>query len=395
MRILLVHNRYQQPGGEDVVFEAETALLRAHGHEVVQYVEDNAEIPSLNLARVAVGTIWSRRAVRRLQGRLAELRPHLAHFHNTFPLISPAAYVACRRAGVPVVQTLHNYRLICPNGLLFRDGHRCEDCVTRRVAWPGVLHACYRASRAQTATVAAMLALHHVRDTWNDDVDVYVALTDFARQKLIEGGLPADKIRIKPNFVEPDPGPGPRERDGVLFVGRLSEEKGVRTLLRAWAAVGAGVPLRIAGAGPLEPLVRESANNSSSIHYLGPLTRTNVFEHMHAAHALVFPSEWYEALPVTLLEAFACGLPVIAADHGAAAEIVTHGETGLLFRPGDPDALAQQISWSVRHRDAFARMGITARKLFESRYTAQATYERLLDIYRVALGRSHAPSHSE
>jgi hypothetical protein len=196
MRQLLVHNRYQQPGGEDAVFEAEAALLQRHGHDVEQWVEDNREIPTTPTARLAAHTVWSSPAVRRLEAILHRTRPEVVHFHNTFPLISPAAYVTCRRQGVPVVQTLHNYRLICPNAMLFRDGHPCEECVGRVVPWPGVVHACYRGSRAQTAVAAAMLATHRVRGTWTRDVDVYVALTQFARGKFLRGGLPETRIVV-------------------------------------------------------------------------------------------------------------------------------------------------------------------------------------------------------
>jgi glycosyltransferase involved in cell wall biosynthesis len=389
VRVLLVHNRYKRPGGEDVVFEAEAALLRAHGHQVSEYVEDNSEIGYLNRPRVAVDTIWSRRAGRRLRSLLAEHTPDLVHFHNTFPLVSPAAYVTCRRAGVPVVQTLHNYRLICPNALLFRDGHPCEDCVTRvAAAWPGILHACYRSSRPQTAVVAAMLTVHRVRRTWSRDVTIYIALTNFAREKFIAGGLPAAKLLVKPNFVAPDPGMAPAQKGCFLFVGRLTEEKGIRTLLRTWTRGNVRVPLRIVGAGPLEGLVREAADGSEFISYLGPLERAAVFQHMRSAHALVFPSEWYEALPVTILEAFACGLPVIAADRGAAGEIVRHGHTGLHFSPGDDHALEAQLSWAGRNPDALRSMGLAARQEYEAKYTAESNYSRLLEIYRLAIQKA-------
>lgn len=386
MRILAVHNRYQRPGGEDVVFEAETALLRAHGHQVMQYVEDNSEIGYLNRPRVAVETIWSRRAGRRLRRLLAEHTPDLVHFHNTFPLISPAAYVTCRRAGVPVVQTLHNYRLICPNALLFRDGHPCEDCVPRAAAaWPGILHACYRNSRPQTAVVSAMLAVHRLRHTWRQDVAVYIALTEFARDKFIVGGLPPAKLVVKPNFVAPDPGMLPAEKSYFLFVGRLSEEKGIRTLLRTWARGNVRMPLRIAGAGPLEGAVREAADGSELISYLGPIERAAVFQQMRSAHALIFPSEWYEALPVTILEAFACGLPVIAANRGAAGEIVRDRHTGLLFSPGDDHALEDRLAWAERNPEALRSLGVAARQEYEAKYTAESNYGRLLQIYRIAL----------
>jgi glycosyltransferase involved in cell wall biosynthesis len=384
MRILLVHNHYRRPGGEDVVFQSEAALLRSHHHDVEELVATNDDIDSLGRLQVAIGTIWSRRSGARLREILARHRPEIVHFHNTFPLISPAAYSTARQSGAAVVQTLHNYRLICPNGLLFRDGHLCEECVGRSVAWPGVLHACYRHSRPQTGVVTAMLAVHRARGTWVRDVDAYIALTEFARRKFIQGGLPESKLAVKPNFVDPDPGESPGRGGHFLFVGRLSEEKGVRTLLRAWSALGSNSELRIAGAGPLEAEVRRAAAGSTSIRYLGHLARPAVLEQLRAARALIFPSEWFEGMPVVILEAFACGRPVIATRHGGPAEIIADGVTGLLFTPESPDELAQRTDWAIRHEEAMAVMGKQARQEHELRYTPEVNYRLLMDIYQRA-----------
>jgi glycosyltransferase involved in cell wall biosynthesis len=385
VRILLVHNRYQRPGGEDVVFESETTLLRAHSHDVETLIASNDDIDRIGRLRVALGTVWSRRSAAQLRQVIARHAPEVVHFHNTFPLISPAAYPAARAAGAAVVQTLHNYRLVCPNGLLFRDGHPCEECVGRVVPWPGVEHACYRGSRPQTAAVAAMLGAHRMRRTWTRDVDTYITLTEFARLKFIEGGLPASKLVVKPNFVHPDPGAGAAQGGYFLFVGRLSEEKGVQTLLRAWAGLAGGPELRIAGAGPLESEVRRAAAASAAIRYLGQLPRERVLEQLGAARALVFPSEWYEGLPVAILEAFACGRPVIATGHGALAEIVTEGVTGVLFARGAHEELAERVIWTVRNEQLVEEMGRQARAEYERRYTAKANYPLLMDIYRRAL----------
>jgi glycosyltransferase involved in cell wall biosynthesis len=386
VRILLAHNRYQRPGGEDIVFEAEARLLRDHGHEVDEWVEDNAEIERMPRARLAAGTIWSAAAGRRLREIIGRSRPQVVHFHNTFPLISPSAYATCRDAGVPVVQTLHNYRLICPNGLLLRDARPCEDCVGRRVAWPGVVHACYRHSRPQTAVVTAMLAAHRWRGTWVRDVDLYIALTRFARDKFVEGGLPPAKIVVKPNFVPADPGVSVAEGKYFLYAGRLSEEKGIRTLLNAWGSLASEAELRIAGGGPLETLVRHAAERSRSIRYLGQLSQADLTGQLRSALALVFPSEWYEGMPMVILEAFACGRPVIAAQHGAPEEIVAEGETGVFFTPGDSADLAARLEWASRHVQALAAMGANARREYESRYTADANYPLLMDIYHRASG---------
>ena len=251
----MLHNHYQQPGGEDQVFEVEGALLEAHGHRVLRYTQHNDSVADMTRAELAKATVWNTVAYRELRTLIREEQPQVAHFHNTFPLISPAAYHAARAERVPVVQTLHNYRLICPSALFFREGRVCEDCSGKAVPWPGVAHACYRGSRSSSAAVAAMLTAHRVLGTWSRAVDAYIGLTEFARQRFVRGGLPAEKIVVKPNFVHPDPGAGGGDGEYVLFVGRLSEEKGVDTLLKAWKRPRVRVPLKIVGDGPLVPEV--------------------------------------------------------------------------------------------------------------------------------------------
>ncbi|MBC7251929.1 MAG: glycosyltransferase family 4 protein [Anaerolineae bacterium] len=388
MRILLAHNHYLQPGGEDVVFEVEKALLERMGHEVIPFVENNARLNGMNPLKAATNTVWSRESKERLARLIQEAKPDVAHFHNTFLMISPAAYYACREAGVPVVQTLHNYRLICPGALLMRDGRVCEDCVGKAVPWPGVVHGCWRGSRLQTSVVTAMLAVHRLMRTWTEKVDMYIALTEFARRKFIEGGLPAEKIVVKPNFVNPDPGEGQHQGDYALFVGRLSPEKGVRTPLRAWRRLK-DVPLRIMGDGPLMEEIQAFVRREElkGVEVLGRRPREEVLRLMQEARVLVFPSEWYEGFPMTMAEAFACGLSVIASRLGAMAEIVEDGRTGLLFKPGDPEDLAEKVKWAWRHPKEMAEMGREARREYETKYTAERNYEMLMQIYQRALGR--------
>ena len=249
--VLVVHNRYQERGGEDSVFEAEAALLEAHGHHVERLVFDNRELSSpLSLRRslqLGVETVWSRSARRRLRDALATFGPDVAYFHNTFPQISPAAYAVGREAGAAVVQTLHNYRLICPAALLYREGRVCEDCVGQPVPIAALRHACYRGSRSQTGAAVAMLMAHRLRGTWRRDVDRYIAPSAFLKHKLVEGGLPAERIVVKPNFVAPDPGSKPGQGDYALFVGRLTETKGIACLLNAYALDKSLPPLQIGG----------------------------------------------------------------------------------------------------------------------------------------------------
>jgi glycosyltransferase involved in cell wall biosynthesis len=316
----------------------------------------------------------------------------VAHFHNTFPLVSPAGYYAAKAEGVPVVQTLHNYRLLCPNALFFRDGRVCEDCMSKVIPWPGVVHKCYRGSRAASGLVTAMLTTHRVLRTWTEMVDAYVALTEFARRKFVEGGLPAEKMVVKPNFVYPDPGPGEGRGGYALFVGRLSPEKGVGTLLAAWERLDRPVPLKVVGDGPLREQVVEAPDRRPCVEYLGYRPAEEVHGLMKEASMLVCPSEWYETFGRVAAEAFATATPVIAADIGAIAELVEHGHTGLRFRPGDPEDLAAQVGWFLSHPEEHARMRREARAEFEAKYTAERNHQMMMEIYESALEREEAPA---
>jgi len=385
VRILLIHNFYQQPGGEDTEFAAEKTLLRQKGHEVVEFVRHNVEIHEIGRLKAAVDAVWSRDARRALRQILREVRPDVVHFHNTFLRISPAAYYVCWEEGIPVVQTLQNYRLLCPGATFLRDGQVCQDCMGKVIPWPGVLHGCWRGSAAQTSVVAAMLTFHRLLGTWQKQVDVYVVLTEFARQKFIEGGLPPEKIAIKPNFIYPDPGSGDGSGNYGLFVGRISQEKGVHTLIRAWQKVK-GTPLKIVGDGPLMEEVRGA--NLEDIEILGWRSHDEVLALMKEARFLVFPSEWYEGFPLTIAEAFACGLPVIASRLGAMAEIVEGGRTGMLFEPGNAEDLAEKVTWAWTHPKEVQAMGQEARLEYEKKYSAEQNYRRLVEIYRTAIDRA-------
>ncbi len=387
MRILVAHNTYQQPGGEDAVFAAETALLRRYGHEVVEYTEDNRRINEMSRLAVAAQAIWSGSSRQRLFVLLRDVRPNVAQFHNTFLLISPSVYSACREVRVPVVQTLHNYRLLCPRATFFWDGDVCEDCLSKTSPWPGVLRACYRGSRSQTAVVAMMLTFHRWLKTWQKQVDLYIALTEFARQKFIEGGLPAEKIVVKPNFVNHDPGVSEVDGRYALFVGRLSPEKGVRTLLEAWKKLK-GVPLKVVGDGPLMAEVRMQAGQLPDVEVLGRCYHQEVVDLLKEAKFLVFSSEWYEGFPMVIAEAFACGLPVIASRLGAMAEIIEDGKTGLFFTPGDSENLAEKVGWLWSRPNEIKRMGKEERKEYERKYTAEKNYGVLMEIYQKAISSS-------
>jgi glycosyltransferase involved in cell wall biosynthesis len=345
---------------------------------------------------LASRSIWSGVSFRELRRLFQIHRPQIAHFHNTFPLISPAGYYAAREENIPVVQTLHNFRLLCPNALLFRDGSVCEDCVPKTIPWPGIVHKCYRNSLATTGAVAAVLGAHRAMGTWRRAVDVYIALTDFARRKLVEGGLPADKIAIKPNFVDPDPGLGSGSGGYGLFVGRLSAEKGIDTLIEAWRNLSGHVPLKIAGDGPMAGVVQAAAATVPAFQWLGRLPSESIFPLMGEAAFLVLPSQCYETFGRVIIEAYAKGTPVLCSKLGAMAELVDDGHTGLHFEPGDPVDLAEKVRRLLANPLELMRMRRAARWKFTQKFNIEANYKALMAIYEQAQkSRQRAPAVTE
>ncbi|MDJ0737520.1 MAG: glycosyltransferase [Nostocaceae cyanobacterium] len=381
MRILSIHNNYLIRGGEDESRESEERLLREMGHQVDVYQENNDRVAAIGAVGMATRTVWSTEAYQIVTQKLQDSKCDLIHVQNFFPLISPSVYYAAKSQGVPVVQTLRNYRLLCPNGLFFRDGHVCEDCMGKFVPYPGVVHGCYRESRVASGAVATMLTVHHTMGTWKQMVDVYIALTEFARQKFIQGGLPADKIVVKPNFVHPDPGVGEGSGGYALYVGRLSVEKGLDTLLAAWEQLDTNMPLKIVGDGPLASQVAATTQRLANVEWLGRQPMPQVHALMGEAKLLIFPSKWYETFGRVAVEAFAKGTPVIAANIGAIAELVDHGRTGLHFHPGDPADLAAKVEWALEHPQELSEMRHVVRAEYEGKYTAKENYHRLMEIY--------------
>ncbi len=384
MNILMLHNSYQFRGGEDESYESEVRMLRDEGHFVETIHIDNSQITSKSRIHVAIQSLWSGQSYDLVDRKLQEGQFDVLHVQNFFPLLSPSVYYAARKHGVAVVQTLRNYRLLCPNVFLFRNGHVCEDCLTKVFKYPGVLHGCYRDSRMATAAVAAMTAFHTVGGTWLNAVNFYIALTDFARDKFIEAGFPPGKLMVKSNFVYPDPGCGDGRGGYALFVGRLSPEKGLQTLLAAWKLLNKDWKLKIVGEGPLAPIVEGFCRDNPDVEWLGPRSRAEVGKLMGAAQVLVFPSEWYETFGRVAIESFAAGTPVIASRLGAMAEVGEEMRTGLLFKPGDPDDLAEKLRWILEHPKQVEAMRHEARLLYESRYTMNKNCQLLIQAYECA-----------
>lgn len=384
MRILSAHSIYKIPGGEDESRRAEESLLKRMGHDVNRYEQSNHRIETLHPLNAATRTIWSIETYQTVMRTLTEQAYDLVHVQNFFPMISPSIYYAARARKVPVVQTLRNYRLLCPNALFLREGRVCEDCMGKPIPLPGLIHACYRDNYLASGVVTAMLTVHRALRTWSRMVNVYITSTEFARQKFIEGGLPADKIVVKPNFVHPDPGKANIKEEFAVFVGRLSVEKGVDTLVSAWEQLGKSIPLKIIGEGPLEDMVIAASKQTPEIEWLGWKPLPDVYDLMGRAKFLIFPSKWYETFGRVAVEAFAKGTPVIASNLGAIAEVVEHERTGLHFRAGDSEDLARQVEWALVHPTEIAKMGQEARIQFEEKYSPQRNYHKLMEIYELA-----------
>jgi glycosyltransferase involved in cell wall biosynthesis len=389
VNILIIHNSYQQPGGEDVVVAQETRLLERHGHRVSIYKRSNDELDELSFGQRLglIGRIVSASdSTFAVRGLLRDLKPDIVHVHNTFAMVSPSVYEVCQEENVPVVQTLHNYRLLCPAATFYRDAGPCEECMTHSLL-RSVRHGCYRESRMMSGAIALMLKTHRLRQTWNRQIHAYIAISSFVKDKFIQAGFPASKIFVKPNFVDPDPGERSCSGDYALFLGRLSPEKGLSTLFEAWERLPSKVPLVIAGDGPMrQRLEAEVAGKGLHwVHFAGQLRHAEKYDAIKKAAFLVVPSVWYEPFGLVVAEAFACGTPVLGAFVGSIQEMLDDQVTGLYFAPGDPDALAKKVAWAWEHLPELAAMGEAARRVYKNRYTANANYQLLMNIYASAI----------
>lgn len=391
LRVLVVHNRYRsaQPSGEDSVVDAETALLREAGHRVGTFERHSDDIASMSLPRKAAVPLrvpWNPAARDDLAERLRADRPDVVHVHNTFPLLSPSVLDACAGAEVPVVATLHNYLQVCPSGTLHRNGGACVECVGR-FPLPSVRHGCYRGSSLATLPLTVNLLAN--RQRWWSVVSRFFCISGAQRDTLVASGMPDERLSVKYNFV-PDPGV---YRGGcgdyLLYLGRLTEEKGVRLLMTAWDRFGArggpGVPLVLAGAGPLHDEVAGWAAGRTDVRFLGRQEKAVCRDLIAQAAAVVVPSTWMETFGLVVVEAMAAKVPSVVAGHGALAELVDDGVTGLIHRPGDPAALARSLRRIVERSDRNREMGLAARERYEREFTPAVGLANLLVGYRSAM----------
>lgn len=380
-RVLIVHNAYRNLGGEDSVVSSEIDLLSKNAIEVIKYRRSNDELKNMSSMQILSESLYCYRTVRDISDLVKATRPDIIHAHNTFPLISPSLYWVASSNKIPIVQTLHNFRVLCPQAMFLRNGKVCEDCLGK-LPWRGAVRGCYRDSMAQSSVLVGMLSLHRALGTYSEKVTRYIALNAFCRTKFIEGGLPAERISIKSNFVDVPSMPSGC-RLGGLFVGRLSYEKGIKTLADSIKFL-TNPKIRIVGTGAEESVIAKDPH----FDWVGSLSQEQVFSEMRQASWLVMPSIWYENFPRTLVEAFACELPVIASRLGAMAELIDDGVTGLLFNPGDPKDLAEKIQWAEDNPEEMRRMGENARAEYEAKYTADINYKQLIAIYEQAIEES-------
>ena len=403
MHVLVLHNRYRLNGGEDAVVRSEIELLRSRSVKVTEFtVTNEAEAGNWSSSlRLGAAAIWSQASYRQVKELCADVRPDIAHAHNFWMRLSPSIHYACRKAGVATVQTLHNFRLLCVRADFLRDGRVCQDCLGH-TPWRGVVHRCYRDSASASAAVAGMISAHRLAGTWRTHVDAFIALSEHSKSKFVEGGIPKQKLFVRPNFLEDTAAPAtlPSGSNVVLFVGRLSEEKGVELLLRAWREVrkaSRGI-LRIVGDGPLRAQLERQAQNSgfaaSEVQFAGTLAYAEVVREIGNARALALPSLCFENCPRTLLEAFCSGRPAVVPNRGSLDELVHHDETGLKFDAGDEASLAQALLKVLSPSAAVDAWGSSARLEYLSRYTPNAGFERLMQIYQFALTQRCERAHA-
>jgi glycosyltransferase involved in cell wall biosynthesis len=387
MRILLAHNRYQQPGGEDVVFEQESNLLSEAGHEVDQFIVSNDRIGgTLSKIETALNVLENRRAVEELADKIASFKPEVVHFHNFFPRMTPAAVRLVVERNIPALQTLHNFRHVCANGMFLRQGSICQLCLNHPIRLPAMIHRCYRHSAM--ATFAVTRVGHRFRQLFDSSPShlTLIALTSFARDQMVADGYSPSRIFVKPNSV-PDHGVGAQTRDRrVLFAGRVSVEKGVDFLIELARSIDA--TFEIVGDGPESQRLR--ANAPGNVVFRGRLEHEEVLERIKNAAVVVVPSRWFEGFPMTVLEAFSAGTPVIASRIGSLAEVVEDGVSGLTREVDDHDAWKAAIQLLLDDRTMAATLGQGARLAFENKYTNQQNLVRLMDLYSYAIDRAHA-----
>lgn len=379
-KILIVHNYYQIPGGEDTVVANEKKMLENHGHEVVLYTRNNAELKTMSKIQklfLPVTTIFNPKTYKDIKKIIKTEHIDIVHVHNTLNLISPAVYYAARAMKVPVVQTIHNFRLLCPGATFYRDGHICEDCVEHGLKC-AVKHRCYRGSKIQTLACVISTSFHRMTGIYGKIN--YICLTEFNKEKLLQlKQIKPERVFVKPNFVESknEYVPEKDRKNQFVFAGRLDKLKGVDLLFEAWKIMGADAPkLIVCGTGPMEEwcktFIRE---NSVNIEMRGFVPNNETLEIIANSKALVLPTQWYEGFPMSIVEAFSVGTPVVCSDLGNAGSIVEEKMTGYKFMT---DA-ADEIVHAVKKCHGLCSQ---TKKVYKEKYSVENNYEMMINIYK-------------
>lgn len=390
MKIMICHNYYKNRGGEGQTVLNEKELLESKGHKVILFTRDNKEIDRYNFfqkLKLFFNSIFSFSVYRKIKKTVEQEKPDIAHIHNTVPLISPSIYYALKNMKAPIVQTVHNYRFLCPNGLfLTNEGKICEKCGNGNFL-NAVVRKCYRNSYLQTIVMAVTLYLHRQFKTFRKKIDIFISPSNFLKDKLIAGGIPEEKNIVEPHFVKcGEIRPSDIFKNYAIYLGRLSREKGLFALLKTWKGIS-GIALKVIGDGPIQNELRDFCIREKilNVDFLGFISGRERFEILRKAIFMVVPSECYETMSYAILESFACGVPVIASRIGALSEIIKDGKNGLLFDSSDPDDLAEKINYMCENPDKVIEMGKYARKCAEEKYSPQKHYKRLIEIYEKAI----------
>lgn len=402
MKIVIVHNQYKSRGGEETVFDLEYALLKENGNEIYPFLDDNKTLEMKGLfAKFALGlnTIWSLKAYRTFYHFLKKYKPDIIHVHNTFPKLSPSIYWAANKLQIPVVQTLHNYRFTCANGLLLRDQKPCEACVGKKVPLPALKYNCYRNSKSATAAIVGMQVVNRMIGTYKNKVNIYITLTEFFKTLMVRSGLPEEKIMVKPHFI-PDPyelldsqktlndmtSKGKSSKQ-IVFVGRLAYEKGLDLLLDAWSRLAThDYNLVIIGQGPERAKLENQYKQFPNIIWRGFLERKEVLEEVYKSKFTVISSRTYETFSLVLIEAFALGVPAIVPNHAGFPEVRSSTETGILYSPGNVEDLHSALSQAIHIEDeTWHTWSQQARQIYVQKYSPEVNYEHLLNIYEHAI----------
>jgi glycosyltransferase involved in cell wall biosynthesis len=371
------------PGGEDEVVKAEKNMLEKFGHEVLLYETSNSKINERTLLGKLLflfkEVCWSRESYDAVHQLIRREKPDIAHFHNTFFSITPSAYDACYNSGVPIVQTLHNYRFLCPIGVFYREGHLCEDCLQRGKI-SAVVNKCWRNSYIYSFILSKILRHIEKKKILSKKISSYIALSPFSRKKFIDYGFDQEKVFVKSNFIDFSLAFLPRNRTYGVFIGALRDYKGVRTLLRAWKDFKIDFLLKIIGVGPLQDELKAYAQGEK-VEFLGAKSLAETLSFISASLFLVVPSECYETFSRVTMEAFACGVPVIATNHGVLKDLVEDEKTGLLFERSDSSDLAKKVGLLIKDPSLARALGENARKVYQEKYTESANYDQLIEIY--------------